>query len=321
MAPRDPAPSAAPPAPPHPEIPPKSSIDAIAELGRHAAGASVLHIKTDGLGDGLPPTVPVLFDHRLGSAGLQSLHTEIEKYRLDPLRRIGTARATTRDSFIALVQRHALPQSVLFAKTDWPNPQLLAVIDYHAMDEGPGHLQHRVVYDFPVSDEFKAWSGNDAKAMTQQQFAEFCEERVCDLAAPTEQEESFYSGMFRVPVASPADMVTLSRGLQVNVESVAKSTVTLQSGEGEIMFAEQHLDNNRQKLVVPGLFMICAPAFVGGDPVRLPARLRYRVAGGKVSWQYHLFQWRYWIRQRVIDDLTAVAEATGLPAYEGAPEA
>jgi uncharacterized protein YfdQ (DUF2303 family) len=317
MAPRDPV---APATPAAPEIPPKGSIDAIAELGRHAAGVTVLHIPTNGLGEGLPPTVPLLFDHRNGG-GLKSIRDEIDKYRLDPERCTGTARATTRDSFIKLVLRHQLPQSALFAKTEWPNPQLLAVIDYHAMDAGPGHLRHRVVYDFPVSDEFKAWSGNDAKPMTQQQFAEFCEERVCDLAAPTVQEEDLYSSMFRVPVASPADMVTLSRGLQVNVEAVAKSTVTLHSGEGEIIFAEQHLDNSRQKLVVPGLFMICAPAFVGGDPVRLPARLRYRVANGKVSWQYHLFQWRLWIRQRVIDDLAAVAEATGLPAYEGAPEA
>lgn len=298
----------------------KPAVESIAELAKHAAGATILHVPTDGLGDGLPPNVPILFDHRPNGVGLKALKDEIERFRIEPERRLGTAHAATLKSFIDLINYHKDGSSALFAKAEWPAPNLTAVIDYHTAEHEPRHLMHRVAYEFPVTDEFKAWIERDGKPFSQAEFAAFIEEHAAELASPLTAEKNEYEGLFKTQFATPSVMVALSRGLQVNVESVVKNAVTLQSGEGEIQFVEEHLDKRGEKLTVPGLFMVSVPAFLDGDPIRLPARLRYRVAGGKVSWHYQLYRWKFWLRDRVQKDLGEVERETAIKAFEGSPE-
>lgn len=134
-------------------------------------------------------------------------------------------------------------------------------------------------------------------------------------------EKTDYTRLFKVEFATPTVMVALSRGLQVNVEATVKQNVTLSSGEGELEFSETHLDKRGEKLTVPGLFMVSVAAFLDGEPIRLPARLRYRVSGGKVTWFYQLYRWKFWLRDRVQQDLKEVAEETEVKAFEGSPEA
>jgi hypothetical protein len=96
----------------------------------------------------------------------------------------------------------------------------------------------------------------------------------------------------------------------------------LQTGERVVEFSEEHQNAKGEPIVVPGVFMVSVPAFVDGDPVRIPARLRYRVAGGKVKWFYQLYRWEFFLREQVGYDLKeAGSNETGLPAFEGAPEA
>lgn len=299
----------------------KPAVESIADLAKAAAGASVLSIKTEGLGDGLPPSVPILFDHRVNGQGLKALKDEIERYRIKPERRSGRAHAATLQSFIDLVNYHKDESSALFAHADWPNPKLTAVIDYHTKAREPRNLEHSVAYDFPVTDEFRAWIDRDAKPFTQAEFAAFIEEHAAELASPLDAEKSDYTRLFKVEFATPTQMITLSRGLQVNVEATVKQNVTLSSGEGEIEFSEAHLDKRGEKLTVPGLFMVSVPAFMDGESIRLPARLRYRVSGGKVAWFYQLYRWKFWLRDRVQQDLKEVVKETKLSAFEGSPEA
>lgn len=299
----------------------KPAVESIADLAKHAAGATVLDIGTEGLGPGLPPKVPALFDHRPGGAGFRSIREEIEKYRLLPERRQGTAHAATLQSFIDLINYHKDESSALFAKAEWPGPSLTAVIDYHQTDKSPRNLGHKVLYDFPVTDEFRSWIDRDSKPFSQAEFAAFIEEHAAELASPFDAERSEFERLFKTSFATPTNMVALSRGLQVNVEATVKHNVVLQSGEGELEFTETHLDKRGEKLTVPGLFMVAVSAFLDGEPIRLPARLRYRVSGGKVAWVYQLYRWKFWLRDRVQKDLAEVVKATQINAFEGSPEA
>lgn len=298
----------------------KPAVESIAELAKNAAGATVLAIETEGLGSGLPPKVPMLFDHRPNGAGLKALKDEIERFRINPERRRGTAKATTLKSFIDLILWHKDDNSALFAKTDWPGPSLLAVVNYHQQDKSARHLDHRITYDFPVTDEFRAWVEKDAKPFSQSEFAAFVEEHAAELASPFDAERSEYEALFKTSFATPTDMVALSRGLQVNIDAVVKNAVTLQSGEGEIQFVEEHRTAGGEKLTVPGLFMVAVPAFLDGEPIRLPARLRYRAGGGKITWFYQLYRWKFWLRDRIQKDLGEVEQETGLKGFEGSPE-
>lgn len=296
------------------------AVTKIADLARSAADLQVASISVSGVG--LPSSFPLAFDKRQGGAGLISLRDHAEKWRIAPDRKKGTAKLATLQSFIDLTNRHKDEHSVIFAQADWPAPSLTAILNYNKSGEtGEARFgDHRFVYPFPLTDEFKAWAGKDATKMTQGEFAAFIEERVFELADPTAAEADQFEKILRTNFASPSRMMELSRGLQVNVESVAKSGVTLQSGEGEIQFVEEHRDVKGEKLIVPGLFMISLPAFIGGDPVRIPVRLRYRVSGGAISWFYQMYRWKEYLRERVISDLEIAAASTELPTFEGSPE-
>lgn len=274
----------------------------------------------DALGAGLPGSIPVLM--QAGSAGgrVADLRTLIEAYRIGPARRTGTARVTTLDAFIALVNRHKDDGSAIFAKTDWPGPSLTAVIDYHDEENTPRHGEHRVAYAFPVTPEFQAWINGDGKKMEQGAFAAFLEEHAAELSAPYDQEKGDYERLFKAVFATPNELIDLSRSLEIFEAAQVKNSVRLQSGEGEIVFKAEHLNAQGEKVTVPGIFMIQLRAFIDGDPVRIPARLRYRVSGGAITWFYQLYRWEDELRSRVQHDLMRAAEETALPSFEGAPE-
>ena len=295
-------------------------IDAIAQLAQDAA--STYRDRTIGLAEpviGLPETVTVLF--RDGKTPeVKGLKDLFEAYRTAPERRDGTAAVTVLQSFIDLVNRHKDPGSAIFAETVWPSPKLTAVIDYHTLDRAARFSRHRVVYGFPVSDELNEWVKGNGEPMSQGDFAAFIENRIADLASPNDAEAIEFERKFKTKFAVPNEMVDLSRGLAVQVGAEVKNAVTLQSGEMEVVFKEEHRNAAGEKITVPGLFMVQVPAFRDGDPVRLVARLRYRLRSGALTWAYQLYQWEEEVRARVSEDLARAAAETSLPAYEGAPE-
>lgn len=305
-----------------PDLPTAASIDALAALGRAASDPAIVSIDTKGLGDGLPATVPALFDR--GDQNLDSVRRLIEEFRLRPERRTGTAKVQTLASFYALLNRHKDADSAVFADMNWRAPKLLAVVDYHKREEEahePRWLGHRIAYEFPLSDQWQAWVGQTGQMMKQGDFAAFIEDHIADLAAPTNQETEEWERLFATSIADPHEIAMLSRGLSVSVGAKVGRAVNLQSGEGEIVFEEVHRDNAGQKLKVPGLFVISLPVFFRGERVRLPVRLRYRVNGSELLWAFQLWRPDEFVTDAIERDCDAVRVETGLPLYEGMPEA
>ena len=295
-------------------------VNAIVALAKAASDVSVITLPTTGLGNGLPPSVPVLIDQRPGGL-MSSFATIIEAYRQRPEHRRGTAKITTLESFIALANRHKSEHSAIFARTEWPEPKLTAVIDYHQIEGQPAHLKHRIEYAFPITDELKAWIGCNGKLMEQAEFAAFLEEHAAELAVPLQAEANEYERLFKEKFAAPNELIALSRSLEIFVGARVKRAERLSSGERTVEFVEEHTNTKGEKVDIPGIFMVAIPAFIDGQPVRIPARLRYRAAGGSISWGYQLYRWEFWLRNQVQADLDRAAKATGLPAFEGAPEA
>lgn len=299
------------------DIPAASAAALIAELARSGSDPEILAIPTDGLGDGLPPTVPVMFDRITQKA--VSLLPVISEARQQPARRRGTAKVETLDSFISLVNRHKDERSAIFATTTWPNPKLIAVLNYNT-GTAPHWNDHRVAYEFPLTDEIKAWIGQDGKPMDQTDFAAFLEEHAAELAAPFDGEVSEYEALFKERFATPSDVLALARHLEVYVNAKAKQGIRLQTGERVLEFSEEHVNAKGEKIEIPGIFMVSVPAFLAGDLVRIPARLRYRLAGGQVAWFYQLYRWQFWLRDAVRLDLMEAGKRCELPTFEGTPE-
>jgi uncharacterized protein YfdQ (DUF2303 family) len=298
-----------------------AGIKAIVDLTNKAAELEEVTIFTNGTFPGLPDEIPMFFDHR-PNMGVVDIRPYMERFRTHPERRSGTAKVTTLDSFVELVNRHKTPHSAIFASTAWPQPALTGIIDYHETGQGkPGHLHHRVLYDFPITDELKAWIANNNKVMKQAEFAAFLEEHSAELSAPFAGEESHYQNLFKERIATPTEVVSLSRHLEVFVGARAKQGIRLQTGERVVEFSEEHTNGKGDKVDIPGCFIISVHAFVGGEAVRIAARLRYRIAAGDINWFYSLYRWDVELRNRVKNDLAEAAKQTALPAYEGSPEA
>ena len=296
-------------------------VGAIVELTKKSLMPLPITLDLPDLGPGLPTKIPAILDARNGA--INSAQGLVEAFRTKPSRKYGTARALTLRSFIDLTNRHKTAASAVFADTDWKKPAFQAVVDYHEAKSGgeADNLKHRIAYAFPASEEWKAWVEQNGEPMEQGRFAAFLEDRIADLSAPTDAERIWLERDFGTTVATPNQLIQLSRGLQVNVDSVVKSVINLATGEAQVAFEETHTDGNGQPLKVPGIFMLSIAPFFMGEKVSLPVRLRYRKAGQKIVWFYQMYRPDQFVTERVRDDLTTVAEQTELPTYEGSPEA
>jgi uncharacterized protein YfdQ (DUF2303 family) len=268
---------------------------------------------------GVPAELPILIRDGASPEAI-SLRDLFEKYRSAPERRRGVAAVTTLASFVDLVQRHKDEGSAIFAQTAWPEPKLTAVIDYHTIAHEARFGAHRIEYAFPLTEEFKVWIKGDGKPMEQADFAAFLEDHAAELAAPFDAERTDYEPLFKERFATPAELISLSRSLEVFVGAKVKRAERLQTGERTVEFVEQHTNGAGEKVDIPGVFMVAVPAFIDGEKLRIPARLRYRIAGGSIVWFYQLYRWEFWLRAQVQNDLASAARDTALPAFEGAPE-
>ena len=295
-------------------------LDIMAKLGTKADGVEIAYLsKPDGM-LGVPDVIPVALK-RGDQPGISSLATLFADYRRHPQKKSGQAAAQTFESFCTLTNRHKTPDSAIFADMDWTKPSLTAVIDYH-QNQSAGladNGKHRVHYAFPLSEEWKAWMKMNGEAMKQQDFAWFLEDRILEVSSPA-AEDLAYEEQFGTKIALASQLVELSRGLNLRVDSSVKNAHVLQSGETSMQFEETHTDAAGQPLKVPGMFMLYISPFFMGDKVRIPVRLRYRLVGGKVMWFYNIYRPDLVITEAVRAKLFDAKRETDLTAFEGTPE-
>jgi uncharacterized protein YfdQ (DUF2303 family) len=255
---------------------------------------------------------------------LQSVKKLIDEYRTAPERKVGTAYLHEPESFVNHVNRMKDIHTALFASCDPEKPRVTAVYDYHQIDGAPRFMLHRGVYPFPLSDEWKAWTAHNGirKAMDQEQFAEFLEDRAPDLCQPglAGKKTTEYVDALECSLATPGQIVALARGLSVRVEHNVVNAVKLASGETQMQWKEEHRDVNGEALRIPGAFLIAIPIFVGGEANVLPVRLRYRVRDGSVTWFYELALVELLFREAINTELAKIHAGVELPIYIGTPE-
>lgn len=301
----------------------KAEAEAIGELARAAALAPQLVTITDPRDETLKAPLLLVQDPK---GGVQVLETSgyLDDYRTRPERRKGTARALDLASFMSLTQRFADEDSALFADPSPTHPSLTAVLDYHRQtaDGAPRFGEHRVVYAFPLSDEWKAWQAMNGKEMSQAQFAEFVENRILDVADPSgagEMARALAEGT-GATFASPSRLLELSRGLSVRVGQKVRNAANLATGEVEVQFVTEHQDQLGQPLRVPSAFLVAFPVFRQGDAFKLPVRLRYRLRDGDVRWFYELYRADLAFEAAFNEACAKAHQQTGLPLFFGAPE-
>jgi uncharacterized protein YfdQ (DUF2303 family) len=291
------------------------AIREIAALAE-AAGWGSSEVKHNGT------SVPLLF--RKGGDGIHIVGAKpfFDEWRTHPERRGGVAEVTTLPSFIDLTNRHKGPESAIFARVEQNSAaaSMTAVIDYDSATSTPGNQSHRIAYKFPFSREWGVLAMRSGKAMTQTDFAEFIEDNIELIAIATDPEARFYETMFGSRFATPAEMLTLSRGMKISAEYEIADIRNLKSGEDEIRFKEVHKTATGEPLHVPGLIVFKPVVFDGEEVTRIVARLRYRRVESRIVWSFHLYRPEDVVREKIEEMAAAAREATKLPLYFGSPE-
>lgn len=248
----------------------------------------------------------------------------LDARRPAPERARGTARIASLGSFVAHVNRFKDDGSAVFADATPAAPSLTAVYDYHRPG-APRWGQHRAEYRFPLSAAWRAWTGAHGKPMDQGAFAAFIEAHTHEVAATTHADVQAAAAKLTalgLKLAGPSEVLTCSRGIAVSVETTVERSEVLTTGETRILYDEKLKGEKGAALTVPGAFVVGVPVFDWDDELApLPVRLRLRVKDGHVLWTVDLLNADDVLRDALTAAVERVADATGLPVYQGSPEA
>lgn len=318
----------------------RTNSDAVAELAVKAAQKpGLLELKLDGI----EAPVAVL------PAGirLESIKAHLDAFRTAPERMKGTAKLGDLASLIGLTNRFKDEHSAIFARPgklvgDESGPACAPVIEavfnyneptvvrvdnpeiaHDASNGKPRFGDHRAIYAFPFSEEWKAWNLQDGKPMVQELFAAFLEDHVADVASPSgspTELSAFFFEKLGVEFATPARLVELSRGLTVHVGQKVRNAKNLASGEAQLQFIEEHQDATGGELKVPGAFLLAIPVFQFDAPYHVAVRLRYRVNGGNIVWLFELHRADRIFDHAFREACSKAKRDTELPLFIGSPE-
>lgn len=250
--------------------------------------------------------------------------------RLDrPERRKGTATFTRLESFVAHANRFRDRDSAVFAVDDADTPRLSAVYDYHEArgsaegrsDGLPRFGVHRAQYDFPLSEEWSAWVGVSGTQLSQSAFAAFLEDHLADVLDPSAAGETIkaFASTFGIDLAGAARLAALAKGLTIRVDQKVTNVLNPSTGEASLLYEEAHRGEDGP-IKIPGGFAIAIPVTRNGPAYQIPARLRYRVKAGSVTWVVSLHRTDKVFLHAFDEACEFVRTETGLPLLYGQPE-
>lgn len=263
----------------------------------------------------------------------------------NPRFRRGTANMTSLDSFIDHINRFGDRDSAVFARDCRDNPGLLAVLDYHRADEDVveegddgnvvvcrdigeyRHGKHRVAFDFPVSDEWAAWTNKNGVQMSMTDFAHFLEDNVLDVAEmgddiPESAERFVEMCGGKKNIADWSMLTALAKSLSVFESATVTEVTDLHGGAVNLTIAEGHdTEVAGVKATVPTMFFIAIPIFRDGSYYRLPIRLRYRKTRGGVVFWFEMWREDRAFMDAVKDSVGKVGTDTLAQTFYGTPEA
>lgn len=182
-------------------------------------------------------------------------------------------------------------------------PSFTAVFNDHGAE--PGWRDYKASYLCPLSAEWKTWTGKSGAHMSQEQFAQFIEDNLPDIAMPP-----------------AADMLEISRSLEAKKKVNFASGIRLSNGQNELTYEEEITGTAQKgKLQVPEEFTIGIPVLEGGIGYAVACRLRYRIGeGGKLAMWYEIVRAHKTLEDAANEVWSEIEVATELVIFNGSPE-
>jgi uncharacterized protein YfdQ (DUF2303 family) len=246
-----------------------------------------------------------------GQERIESVKQIIDEYQLAPDRVTGQTRMDDLASLLNECSRYKNDALSVYVHAVDPTraPSIIAVFN-DTVAGTPSFRDHRSTYVPQPSSEIRAWLAAGQRLISQEEFAELIEERLLDVKAPNPEERNMAplleaATLLKLQVGNPAELLEVSRGLQVNVSSNVKGKPNLHNGAVSFAFEE----SAQPTVTVPGAFLLDVPFFEGATKVLILARLRYKVEESKIKWRVLLHDVPRVYREAVDDLCRDIREA------------
>lgn len=196
----------------------------------------------------------------------------IEKAGATPKRKQGTVQLGEISSFnVFVADQGAAANTYIYADPDART--LTAVLNDQAKAaDVAGWRDFRAVYTAALSREFATWIANNKKPMEQEEFAIYLEDNIADVCEP-----------------SGDTLLQVALSLQAKTEVQFSSHKRLDNGQVQLTYNEvTDARAGAGMIEIPREFSIGVRLFKNGEGYKLRARLKYRLAAGKVKFWYEL---------------------------------
>jgi uncharacterized protein YfdQ (DUF2303 family) len=209
---------------------------------------------------------------------------DIIDHRADPPVRIkSTATFYDAGSFVRYVNDFKDHATRVFG--DEANGAVRAILDYHKATADARWGSHVAILQLRQTEPWKRWIGNNGKRMDQVTFATFLEDNLVDIASP-----------------AGGELLGIAREFEVRRNVSFSSGVRLNNGQHQLTYQEDLTETAKKGTVqVPETFVLGIGPWVGVEPYRIDARLRYRLQDGKLTLWYDLARLEDIVRQAFED--------------------
>lgn len=245
-------------------------------------------------------------------AEAQRYIVDLEKFLPEPKRTRGTVYLHNQQSFAHFVNEHKVdPDTHLYADryqfrfTAVFNDAGVTLVEGKSSDEVVrGWGDHRAVLALKHTKEWERWAEHDGQLIGQEAFAEHIEDNLDEIVEP-----------------DAAYVLELAQTFYAHTGVEFRQAHTLASGERQFQYVEttQAGAGRQDQLTIPKEIVLGIAPFEGTQPYRLVARLRYRLAAGKLALGYKLTRPED-VEKTAFEDATAwIGEDTGIYSLLGSP--
>lgn len=226
---------------------------------------------------------------------------QADKDRANPRRPQGTSVVYDVDALEVLWKKHSQSYSEVFASVRTFNIEAVLNADAGA-GEAAGHRDHRIQLVLEKTPGWLAWLARDGKLFSQEEFAQFLEDRLPDVVDPP-----------------GAAMLEIATTIQQLSKVDFKSATVLGSGARQFKYEETANARAGQKgeLEIPAEFTVALQPFEASPAYKVQARFRYRIFNGDLSLGFRLDRPEQVIRGAFDDVVARVTEAVGQPVLLG----
>ncbi|PCJ05221.1 MAG: hypothetical protein COB16_16115 [Rhodobacteraceae bacterium] len=210
-----------------------------------------------------------------------------------------TVTVDDRDSLTAYANRFRDDRSIIVA--DYDAGEIIAQLDWHQDNERGlerQHSSHKATLKLRNSEEYDRWNSMEGDMHSQEEFALFIEENVCDVSNPDHSV-----------------LLEICRDLEATQGAKFRSGIRLENGDRTFVYEDETQVKN--DLTVPTEISLEIPLYNGEAPVKILAKFRFRVtpSGLQLGFRWHRVEY---MRQATFREMAVLtADNTGLPVYFG----